>query len=163
MKAVEVLKSSFYGKNKGGGGGVYTSPVWSAVLAKIVSCLLIRATQMKQEEGWAYLRKFWIDAIYNHCAAELESRSLLSGRKSFGQPSFTFEEVVCGAGGVGSAASGKGRMGTVTAELSPELHGQDVGNAARNKIMGAFGLRLFSSLWNPVLLTVQAEVRVVMG
>lgn len=42
-----------------------------------------------------------MDAIYNHCAAELESRSLLSGRKSFGQPSFTFEEAVCGAGGGG--------------------------------------------------------------
>lgn len=38
MKAVDVLKNSFYGKNKvrvrGGAGGVYTSPVWSAVLAE---------------------------------------------------------------------------------------------------------------------------------
>lgn len=60
MKAVDVLKNSFYGKNKvgvrGGAGRGACTPVQFGQLywqshAKIVSCLLIRATQMKQEEG----------------------------------------------------------------------------------------------------------------
>lgn len=60
-----------------------------------------------------------------------------------------------GLGG-GGAASGKGRMGMVTAERSPGLGGQEVGNAARDKIVGAFGVRLFSSLCE-ILLTVQLK------
>lgn len=47
-------------------------------------------------------------------------------------------------------------MGTVTAELSPGLGGQEVGNAARDKIVGGFVVRLFSSLCE-ILLTVQLK------